>query len=107
MGGDLDHAPDVVRRAHAEPLARERDQEIVAARPTADAGEIMGQARITRIWRTLAVNFVVDTGFKGELAIPAHLIDRTLAQFPHRSSRTVLCTRLKVLRGPQLIRPAA
>ena len=41
------------------------------------------------------------------LAIPAHIMDRTLAQFPHRSSRTVVCTRLKVLRGPKLIRTAA
>ena len=31
MGGGLDHAPGIARGAHAAPLARVRDQEVVSA----------------------------------------------------------------------------
>ena len=51
-----DHAPGVARWTHAAPLARERDQEVVAALPAAGAGEAMGEDAAFQITAELTLD---------------------------------------------------
>jgi len=56
MDGGLDHASRVARRAHAAPLAREGDEEVVPALPTMGPRETVGGDAAFEIATELALD---------------------------------------------------